>query len=139
MHNYIFSLYPDTKAIFQREKSMQCRFSESALLLTTDNLLPDYQDLTWKKIYQGNLYPELFWFDREVLNTSHGLINLQTLFAKLVPTFLLFPTASSISEIVFSPVRLTLLTLREQEFITTGSQHLINPKTKKIWLLKRAM
>jgi len=49
MHNYIFSLYPDTKAVFQSEKSMQCRFSESGLLLTTDNLLPDHQDLTWGK------------------------------------------------------------------------------------------
>lgn len=40
MHNYIFSLYPDTKAIFQVKKIMQCRFSEMSLPLTADNLLP---------------------------------------------------------------------------------------------------
>lgn len=40
MHNYIFSLYPDTKATFQVKKIMQCRFSEMSLPLTADNLLP---------------------------------------------------------------------------------------------------
>lgn len=39
MYNYVFSLYPDTKDIFQNEKSMQRRFSESGLLLTTENLI----------------------------------------------------------------------------------------------------
>lgn len=87
----IFSLFILTlKLYFKVKKRMRCRFSESGLLLTTDNLLPDHQDLTWKNLSGEPVFrtfliwlwgsEHLTWTNKSANNVSKVSTNYLTLF-----------------------------------------------------------